>query len=300
VSKLNTLGADVQRVLRDLPLPKAEGEAAAIDAGFMAGARIKRALTREQKGNTPPFTIFPSEVGHPCKRKLWYDRHYSAVDMKPVEEIGPNTKMKFMYGDMLESIAIPLIRATGRSVSEVDAKRVRTFTDSDGDTWTVSGRTDLCVDGCVVDVKSMSGISYQMYTTKGIPGADTFGYRWQLHTYNWMVGSTDESGLFGINKENGAVSFIENEETDLEATHDRLLDIAVAVKDPLIMPSGIPDQMEGASGNRKLSTICSYCKYKDECWKMVNGGSGPRKFLYSNKVVYLTEVKREPKVTEVT
>jgi hypothetical protein len=48
------------------------------------------------------------------------------------------------------------------------------------------------------------------------------------------------------------------------------------------------DWAEGQSGNRKLSTNCSYCDYKKECWP------GLRTFIYSKGPVYLTKVEREP------
>lgn len=296
-----TLANDIKDVLRCLPLSKESAAEAGIDAGMMAGARVKRALSKVDRGNTPAFTIYPSEVGHPCMRKLWYDRHFDAATMKPVETIGPQTKFKFMYGDMLECLAVPLIKATGWKVTGVDEKLQRTFRDASNDTWTVSGRTDICIDGHVMDIKSMSGISYQMYTSKGIPGADTFGYRWQLHTYNWMAGQETPSALLGINKENGDLAVIENEDTSLIDTESKLMSIAHGVKDALILPAGMMPMPEGASGNLKLGTVCSYCKYKAECWKSANGFTGPRKFLYAgNRVTYLVEVKREPKVSEIT
>lgn len=300
MSNLRTLGSDVHGVLASLPLPKEKAAELAIDAGMMVGQRIKRALSKGEYGNTFMGSIYPSEVGHPCMRKLWYDRWYDPKTMKPTEKIGPQAKFKFMYGDMLESIAVPLLKATGRVITGVDERLERKFTDASGYTWTISGRTDVVVDDCVVDIKSMSGISYRMYTTKGIPGADTFGYRWQLHTYNWLRNKANDSGLLGINKENGAVDFIRNETTVLAQVETRLQAIASSIVSQSHVPSGLPDEPEGASGNRKVSSVCSYCKYKEECWRGANGGAGLRLFLYAgNKPVYLTEVKREPKVPEV-
>ncbi len=53
----------------------------------------------------------------------------------------------------------------------------------------------------------------------------------------------------------------------------------------------VPD---GKSGNMKLGTKCSYCKYKNECHPDL------RTFLYSGGPRFLTEVVNEPKVLEVT
>ena len=53
------------------------------------------------------------------------------------------------------------------------------------------------------------------------------------------------------------------------------------------------DEEDGKSGNRKLSTGCSYCSHKVKCWPTL------RAFKYSNGTRYLTVVEREPNVEEV-
>lgn len=296
-----SLASDVRDVLNSLPLSAERASALGIDAGMMAGARVKRALSKVDRGNTPYGSIYPSEVGKSCRRALWYDRWYDPSTMLPKEALTANTKLKFMYGDLIESIAIPLIKATGRKVTGVDERFEKEIKCSHGLTWKVSGRTDLIVDDCVIDIKSMSGISYKMFTSQGIPKADTFGYRWQLHTYNWMLDRTTPSALFAINKENGAVSVINNEPTVLLDVENRLKTIANTVGDPNTEPARLPVEPEGMAGNTKLSTTCSYCKFKDECWRLSNNGFGLRKFLYAgNKVTYLTDVIKLPKVQEIT
>jgi hypothetical protein len=49
----------------------------------------------------------------------------------------------------------------------------------------------------------------------------------------------------------------------------------------------------------KLGINCSYCPFKEDCWKDANGGMGLRKFIYYNGPVWLTHVEREPKVEEI-
>ena len=56
----------------------------------------------------------------------------------------------------------------------------------------------------------------------------------------------------------------------------------------------------GVQGNYTLSTGCSYCDYKNICWKGANNGSGLRVFQYSNSLKYFTHVEVEPRVEEIT
>jgi hypothetical protein len=61
--------------------------------------------------------------------------------------------------------------------------------------------------------------------------------------------------------------------------------------------SSVPD---GQSGNLKLNTSCSYCRFKFECWDDVNDGKGLRGFKYANGIRYLTQVRKLPNVEELT
>jgi hypothetical protein len=59
---------------------------------------------------------------------------------------------------------------------------------------------------------------------------------------------------------------------------------------PALCSSPVPD---GKSGNLKLSTMCSYCKYKKHCYPDL------RAFVYSTGPKYLTQVANLPKVPEI-
>ena len=60
------------------------------------------------------------------------------------------------------------------------------------------------------------------------------------------------------------------------------------------------DLPEGKSGNRKLDMRCIFCSHKSKCWSDANGGKGLRIFQYERGKKYLTQVKREPNVEELT
>ena len=74
---------------------------------------------------------------------------------------------------------------------------------------------------------------------------------------------------------------------------------AVEEKDVTMLPQMKPVPQSATSKNMKLCTSCSYCSYKEECWKDANDGVGIRTFLYSGGPVYLVRVEDVPRVTEV-
>ena len=50
----------------------------------------------------------------------------------------------------------------------------------------------------------------------------------------------------------------------------------------------------------KIAKGCTWCRHKFECHKESNIGMGLRVFKYSNKLQYLTNVAKLPRVQEVT
>ena len=54
----------------------------------------------------------------------------------------------------------------------------------------------------------------------------------------------------------------------------------------------VPQSTKNPNGNEKLSSACSYCDFKKECYP------GLRKFIYSDRPVFLTKVVKKPMVYE--
>ena len=101
-----------------------------------------------------------------------------------------------------------------------------------------------------------------------------------------------------MDKQHGTLAFLQY---DLEDTKDpkltsdikerikHLKDVVVAPEPPEYCFKTVPD---GKSGNMKLASGCSYCGFKHHCYPEL------RVFYYSTGPKYLTEVARQPKVTE--
>jgi len=54
----------------------------------------------------------------------------------------------------------------------------------------------------------------------------------------------------------------------------------------------VPQSPKNPNGNEKLSMACSYCDFKKECYPNL------RKFIYSDKPLFLTKVVKKPMVAE--
>ena len=105
-----------------------------------------------------------------------------------------------------------------------------------------------------------------------------------------------------MDKQNGNLSLLQYDLDDTSHPmhkyysgdiEERISHVKKSVKQedrPAPCSSPVPD---GRSGNVKLSTMCSYCRYKKHCYPEV------RAFAYSTGPKFLTKVKNRPKVPEI-
>lgn len=232
--------------------------------------------------------LWPSEIGRPCIRQLWYKMRPEI----PKEGLQPATIFKFMVGDVLEHLILLFVRLAGHDVKD-QQKRLQTDL---GNGWTLGGSIDARIDGVITDVKTAATRSFEKFKS-GNMGDDLFGYNGQLDAYASMEGDSKAAWL-AVDKQHGHLAYAERT-TELALTSD--LDTRTRRLERDAEPSRPPGDltMKEAGPNTKLAALCSYCEYKAHCWKDANGGRGLRKFIYSNGPVYLTEVKKAPRVVEV-
>lgn len=220
-------------------------------------------------------------------RQIWYDANMPEAAEKLPGKMG----FKFLYGDVLEILLLFLAKEAGHEVSHEQFE-----VDVDG----VKGHMDAVIDGVPVDCKSASTFSFQKFKDGSFKFDDPFGYMKQLSGYAHAIGKTDRAGFLVADKVHGDICFAEIDNYSIEGNPPgpRIAELrgVVAMPDP---PARCYDDVpEGKSGNRKLGLNCSYCKMKDECWKDANKGQGLRRFSYSRGPVWLTEVRKEPRVDE--
>jgi len=224
-----------------------------------------------------------STIGRP-DRQLWYDFK------KPHNEpLAPSTRIKFLYGYILEELLIMLASISGHKVTQ-QQKQVEV----EG----VKGHQDCFIDGVLVDCKSASGIGYSKFKYNNLSNNDPFGYLPQISAYAEGNG-VDEAGFLVINKSTGEICYTKVHSLEMINAKDRVKKIKKVVNSdtpPDKCYSAIPD---GKSGNYRLDTACMYCNYKFDCWSDANDGKGLRVFNYSTGKRYFTQVEKEPNVEEV-
>ena len=218
-------------------------------------------------------------------RKIWYDVHNKTQVKHP-----PELLLKFFYGNIVEALMLFLAAESGHKVTnQQEEVKIEGIT----------GHIDAMIDGAVVDVKSASTRAFRKFKTKTLLGNDPFGYIGQISGY-MDAKNVLEGGFLAFDKSTGDITFMMVDElTKINAT-DRIkhLKEVISLDSP---PEKCYEPVPlGVQGNYTLSTGCSYCDFKNICWKGANDGSGLRVFQYSNGLKYFTHVEVEPKVEEIT
>jgi hypothetical protein len=228
-------------------------------------------------------TLYFSELGDTCPRRMWFKYHKPNIG----EALRSETKIKFIYGDMLEALVLQLARDSGHSV-EREQEVVEYVDDATG--WRVRGRIDAVIDGHVVDVKSVTKQSERKFHDGLVD--DPFGYYGQLNGYANVLKSK-EMGFLTIQKELGHINYFPFGSDDKVFNHTVNRAIKSVDRDTPIDDVLSPVAQSATSKNKKLCTTCSYCPFKRECFPAL------RAFAYSNKVEFLTEVVDVPRVPEI-
>lgn len=220
-------------------------------------------------------------------RQLWY----LANKPEAAEKMHGKQNFKFLYGDAIEVLLLFLTKEAGHEVTHEQAEV---------EIAGVKGHMDAVIDGVVSDCKSASSFSFQKFKDGSFKMEDPFGYIPQLSGYATALNEDKRAGFLVADKVHGDITYAEIDEYDIKGNRpepriEHLRTVIASDTPPKRCYDPVP---EGKSGNMKLGIGCSYCAFKDECWKDANNGQGLRKFFYSRGPVWLTEVKREPKVGE--
>lgn len=246
---------------------------------------VRKRLARDDAERDP---LRFSNLGRP-DRQLWYQANRPEI----AERLSPKTYHKFLYGDVIEQLLLFFAKEAGH---RVESEQLELEVDG------VRGHVDAVIDGVTVDVKSASPYSFKKFKDGGIIDDDPFGYIGQISGYAGEL-TPDEGGAFLVSdKVHGDIGLtrVDKETVAQWETPKRIAHLKEVLKLPEPPPRCYAPVPEGKSGNMRLGINCSYCPFKEECWKDANGGKGLRKFVYYNGPVWLTHVEKEPRVEEVT
>lgn len=255
---------------------------------------IKESLSGREHKVRPKDRLAPTEIGETCLRKVWYSRH---PELSKPERLPGHTYLKFMYGNVLETVLLLLAKVAGHEI-----QKEQEVVELPIEGITVRGRLDAVINGVLVDVKTSSNYGFSKFTEGLTDDNDKFGYRGQLEAYQASTG-IDQAGFFAINKETGRLAFhmhSTSAEDALRNTEARVKYLSTALNNEEV-PEFQPEFAAVPHGkkNSKLCTKCSYCGYKYECWKDANEGEGLKGYKYSNGPVWLTHIGEEPRVPQI-
>jgi hypothetical protein len=283
MKKIDTLVEDIYNLFSLDPIDMDEEEVDKhIDIfGDMLKVHIKEFMYEKPRtrGN-----LRLSAIGKP-DRQLWYDINSQNTSVP----ISSSTRIKFLYGYILEELLLLCASISGHKVTE-QQKEV----EIEG----VKGHQDSLIDGVLVDCKSASGPGFQKFKNHSLSYDDPFGYIAQISAYADANG-LDEAAFLVIDKSTGEICLSKVHSMEMINARDRVKYLKDMVQRDT-MPNHCYDPVpDGKSGNHKLPVGCVYCSHKKGCWSDANQGKGLRVFQYARGKRFLTNVAKEPDVPEV-
>lgn len=276
--------ADIYNMLRNRsPDPEVNVDHVIEQFGEEVKEALRNAVCEPEQDKTGVLRL--SSIGR-TDRQIWNDYNGSRK-----EAINGPTYIKFLYGHIIEAMVLALTQLSGHDVTD---QQKECYVEG------IKGHTDGKIDGVIMDVKSCSTYGFRKFEAATLPTDDPFGYVAQLRAYAHSEG-VREMGWLALDKNSGKLCWLgydlDNLKPELEETvgfdiEERCRDVKKLVVGP--SPDACyPPVADGKSGNMKLQSGCTYCDYREHCWP------GARGFYYSNKITWLTEVVREPKVPEI-
>ena len=222
------------------------------EALFALGSSIMEAVRRQlwMATSDAPGRLRMSNIGKPCSRSLWYDVHGD----EQAEKFNPQTRLKFMIGDIVEAFLVYLAKEAGHRVSNQQAE-----VEMDG----IKGHIDCFIDDELVDIKSASSFAMKKFKNGTLPDDDPFGYISQISGYGNALGK--ERGTFlAFDKSSGELATYTH--SQLENTEIKIKEVKAAVELPEPPDRCFETVKDRQTGRQKLGVNCSYCSHKHTCW----------------------------------
>ena len=266
------------------------------EAGKLA---LKKQFVEERNSK---FTKRISNIGKPlCQLKM---------EKQNIQQEGQpyNSKMRYIFGDLIEALAVTILKASGVNINS-SQKKVKYKSNK----INIEGTYDIEIDNTIYDIKSASPYAFEhKFGEEGgfnsIAEDDAFGYLSQGYLYSESVGKKF-GGWIVINKSTGEWLVTE---TPAEDSKYKKKAISLAENNVNALDEGEPfrrcyDDVEETfrkvpTGNKILGVVCSFCPYKFPCW-------GEDKLQYlpqqqskgkNPKWIYYTELNNPKEINENT
>ena len=231
------------------------------------GEACKNALLKqfEEERNTK-FELRMSNVGRPlCQLQM---------ESKGIKGEGQpyNIRMRNTFGDLVEALALFIMKSAGVDIKNEQKKVTYKFDDN-----TIEGRQDVEIDNKVWDIKSASPYSFdKKFGEAGgfneVVKDDSFGYASQGFLYGESQ-NKKFGGWIVINKSTGewtvceTPASVEEHKSKAIKTAEENIKALKSSKPFKRCYSDMPETFRSKpTGNRVLGFVCSYCPYKLPCW----------------------------------
>jgi|TARA_Y100000296_G_scaffold20275_1_gene24064 hypothetical protein len=231
------------------------------------GEACKNALLKQFQGERrTKFEPRMSSIGRPlCQLQM---------ESKGIKGEGQpyNIKMRNTFGDIIEALAIFILKSADIDIKNEQKKVAYKFNGS-----TIEGKQDVEIDGKIWDIKSASPYSFQKKFSEAggfseVVKEDSFGYASQ----GFLYGESQKKpfgGWIAINKSTGEWAVCETPvvvEEHKKKAIDKAKNNIKALKENKPFERCYEDITETfrtkPTGNRILGFVCSYCPYKLPCW----------------------------------
>ena len=247
MKKIDTLVEDIYSLLNNGTKSPNQEYLFGMASTMMEG--VRRQLWSSTSARKPALRM--SNLGKPCTRALWYD---IKGEHEP-EPLLPQTKLKFMIGDVVEAVILYLAKEAGHDVAD-QQKQI----EIDG----IKGHIDAVIDGQLTDVKSSSSYGMKKFKNGTLPDDDSFGYISQISGYANAL-DKDSGTFLAFDKSSGELATYTHSE--LEDTPKRIKEVRKALEgeDPPKRP--FEAVLDRPTKRKKLAINCSYCSHKKICWE---------------------------------
>jgi len=197
------------------------------------------------------------------------------------KELQYNTIIKFLMGDLLEAVAIAVMKGAG-----IDIEKIQEPVKLKIGGIELQGTYDVKIDGKVWDIKSASPASFmskfgQYGSYNKIKDNDPFGYIMQGHLYG-EADNSDFGGWIAVNKVTGEFAVCEAPENQKEDREEMVKTASETIKtlksnkkfeklyndipETYVPKSGKNKGIRIETGNTLLEGICGYCDFRKHCW----------------------------------
>ena len=280
--------------------------------------RVQLFLTEANKASVPISSTIVQEFGEACKQafiKQFVDERETKFKTRmsnigkplcqlqmekkgaPTETPPYNAKMRFIFGDLIEALAVAILKASGIKIEEFQ-KKVKYKFDKDK----IDGTYDVKIQNRIWDIKSASPYSfkYKFGDAGGfdaIVNDDPFGYVSQGYLYAKADG-VNFGGWITINKSTGEWSVVEtpvSDEMHSKKAIKQAKDNLKALNDDAPFKRLYKDKEEyfnrKPTGNKVLGLECSFCPYKKSCWEDLHYLPQQQSKALNPKWVWYTKVE---------